>query len=70
MMWQKEYVDFAQTFKGGRMQDDAAAAQWAQWAHDLTANPDTTELIHDMLGPVFSPLRTHSSCFYTTRACT
>ena len=36
MMWQKEYVDWAQTVEGGKKSEEAACADWALWCLPLS----------------------------------
>ena len=56
MMWQKEYIEFAQTKKGGALSDDEARVLWTKWCQEISSDPNT-KLIHDQDGPVVSPLR-------------
>ena len=48
-MWQKLYMEFASTVRGGRLSDEAALATWLQWEQDVKAkNPD---VLWDYCGP-------------------
>ena len=48
-MWERQYIEFAQTTEGGRQSEDDAVAQWATWKKMKSANP--TSVIWDMEGP-------------------
>ena len=55
MMWEKEYIQFAQTLKGGRLTDDAARAQWLAWMQAFAAGDQN--IITDSRGPAGFPTR-------------
>ena len=50
LMWIKEFVSFAMTYKGGGMSDDSAKAQWATWLQALADGSDDCP-ITDEKGP-------------------
>ena len=56
MMWEKEFVEFAQTKSGGGMSDDGARARWQKWVEEI-ASDKMDEGLHDQGGPEWSPLR-------------
>eukprot|EP00971_Amphidinium_carterae_P346443 6487890-Amphidinium_carterae.1 len=55
MMWEKEYIQFAQTLKAGRLTDDEAKAKWQEWSSQAANNDES--VFTDLLGPVHHPLR-------------
>ena len=65
MMWEKEYIEFAQSKSGGALTDDSARAQWDKWksalASELAGGSDPggerSGLLHDQGGPEWSTLR-------------
>ena len=57
LMWLKEFVDFAQSYKGGKMTDDQARSQWQKWVQQLEEEGEACELLHDYKGPASAPMR-------------
>ena len=55
MMWIKEWLEFAQSTKGGKMSDEEASMQWQQWKSEILK--DDSEHYHDQKGPKGFELR-------------
>ena len=51
MMWEKEYYEFGQSWKGGRLSDDQCRQQWQEWIRLFAADPENPNLHSDMKGP-------------------
>ena len=49
MMWEKAYLEHAQSTRGGRLREDVAHSQWDTWVRMKAANPKS--VIWDMQGP-------------------
>lgn len=56
MMWEKEYVEFAQTKSGGALTDDAARTEWQKWV-EMMRDGSLRKGLQDQGGPAWSPLR-------------
>ena len=56
MMWEKEYVEFAQTKTGGGVSDDVARARWRGWMADMSAQT-LDPALYDHGGPECAKLR-------------
>ena len=52
MMWEKLYMEFAQTTRGGKMTEEAAQSQWNDWAAAVkTPKPQASGVMFDYEGP-------------------
>eukprot|EP00972_Heterocapsa_arctica_P093557 13800743-Heterocapsa_arctica.AAC.1 len=55
MMYEKQYLNFAETFEGGKLTEAQAMQQWTTW-RTRAEEPDSTWPPVDQKGPPASPM--------------
>eukprot|EP00969_Alexandrium_andersonii_P238833 10542463-Alexandrium_andersonii.AAC.1 len=55
MMWERQYIEHAETTAGGKLSEEAALSNWKTWTEMVQRDPNC--LIWDQKGPTGKTLR-------------
>eukprot|EP00438_Fugacium_kawagutii_P013870 Skav228410 [mRNA] locus=scaffold3824:318780:319841:- [translate_table: standard] len=51
LMWEKLWLEFAQTVRGGRLREEEAALKWKEWEEAVERKDPKNKIHHDFQGP-------------------